>query len=242
LTPKKNRTQKQQRQIAGAGVALFLLLSALVLWKVGLPMVRLASQPEAFRLWVEGYGWWGRLIYMGMVFLQVLVAVIPGEPLEIAGGYVFGAVEGTILCLLAASLGSFAVIALVRRFGVYLVEVFFSREKINSLRFLRDTKGRTILFFLLFMVPGTPKDLLSYGAGLLDIPLPALFLICSLGRIPSVVTSTIGGDALGTQSYGFAVAVFLVTMAISGLGLFLYHRISQKNNENHPDKNNGGKS
>lgn len=67
----------------------------------------------------------GRLHRHGV--LQVLVAIIPGEPLEIAGGYAFGAVWGTVLCLLGAFLGSAAVFAVVRKWGVPLVEVFFHR-------------------------------------------------------------------------------------------------------------------
>ena len=68
-------------------------------------MVRFAREPEAFRQWVADHGIWGMAAYAGMVFLQVLVAIIPGEPLEIAGGYAFGAVWGTVLCLLGSVLG-----------------------------------------------------------------------------------------------------------------------------------------
>lgn len=92
-------------------------------------MVRLASDPENFRQWLEERKLGGLLIYGAMVFFQVLFAVIPGEPLEIAGGYAFGAVWGTLVCLVAATLGSLLVFGLVRRFGTRLVEVFFSRGK-----------------------------------------------------------------------------------------------------------------
>lgn len=207
---------------------IFVLASALVIWLVGIPMLRFASRPEAFRDWIEGHGAWGRLAYMGMVITQVLVAFIPGEPLEIAGGYAFSAPEGTALCLLASSLGSAVVICLVRRYGVRLVEVFFTREKIRSLRFLRSSPKRTLLFLLIFTLPGTPKDLLCYFAGLTDIKLPVLLLICSLGRIPSIVTSTLGGDALGTRQYVFAAAVFAATLAVSMLGLMAYDRLCKK--------------
>ena len=160
-----------------------------------------------------------------MVFFQVLFAVIPGEPLEIAGGYAFGALWGTIYCLLAATLGSLLVFVLVRRFGTRLVEVFFSLEKLQKVRFLQSASRRNVLFLVVFMIPGTPKDLLCYFAGLTDIKLPVFLLVASLGRLPSVITSTIGGDALGTQNYAFAVVVFLVTFLISVGGLLCYQRI-----------------
>lgn len=83
---------------------------------------------------------------------------------------------------------------------------------------------------MIFMIPGTPKDLLCYFAGLTDIKFPVFLLVCSLGRLPSVVTSTVGGDALGTQDYLFAVVVFLVTFLISVGGLLCYRQICKRHN------------
>lgn len=215
----------RQKALAWAAVLLFFLVTALVCWRVGIPMVRLASEPEQFRQWIQQQKLGGQAVYVGMVALQVLAAIIPGEPLEIAGGYAFGAVEGTLLCLLGGAVGSLLVLCLVRRFGLPVVEVFFSREKLRTIRFLKHSSRRTLLFLVIFMVPGTPKDLLCYFAGLTDIPFPVLLLICTLGRLPAIVTSTIGGSALGSQRYLLAGLVFLLTLLLSGGGLLLYKKI-----------------
>ena len=90
----------------------------------------------AFRALVEEKGLYARLLFLCLVFVQVVVALIPGEPLEIAGGYAFGAVGGTLLCLVGATLGSILVFALVRKFGVKLFEVF--DEKIEHMRALKN--------------------------------------------------------------------------------------------------------
>lgn len=198
-------------------------------------MVRLASDPEGFRQWLEQRKLGGVLVYGAMVFFQVLFAVIPGEPLEIAGGYAFGAVWGTVVCLAAATLGSILVFGLVRRFGTRLVELFYPEEKFRSIRFLQKASRRNFLFLIIFMIPGTPKDLLCYFAGLTDIKFPVFLLVCSLGRIPSVITSTIGGDALGTQSYLFAGIVFGITFLISAGGLLCYQQICKRHGET-PEK------
>ena len=234
MKTKKELSQKQQKAVSIASFCTLLLMLVLLCAVIGRPMVRFASDPDKFRDWVEGHGVWGMLAYMGMVAVQVLAALIPGEPLEIAGGYAFGAVKGTLLCLLAASLGSAAVICLVRRYGLRLVEVFFPKEKIQSLRFLRSSPKRTLLFLLIFMLPGTPKDLLCYYAGLTDIKLPVLLIICSLGRLPSIVTSTAGGDALGTESYLFAVIIFAATFVLSALGLFIYNMLCKRHEKSTP--------
>ena len=77
-------------------------------------------------------------------------------------------------------------------------------------------------------IPGTPKDLLSYFAGLTDIKLGRWLVISTIARLPSVITSTIGGNAVGEQNYLFAVLVFAGTLAVSALGLWIYQRISKR--------------
>lgn len=226
---KKNElTSAQQKALGVAVIVAAIVMMLLILVLVGVPLLRFASQPERFRAWVDSHGFVGRLAYIGMVFLQVMVAILPGEPFEIAGGYAFGAVEGTLLCLLASTLGSICVFLLVRRFGQRLVEVFFSREKLRSIRFLKATPRRDLLFLIIFMLPGTPKDLLCFFAGLTDIRFGVWLVICSLGRLPAIISSTVGGDALGTKNYWGAILVFVVTLLISGAGLLIYERLCRR--------------
>lgn len=225
---RKHLSKKQQKYVSIAAIAIAVIAIALIIWLAGVPLVRFASEPEKFRQWVDNNGIWSRFAYMGMVILQVVIAVLPGEPFEIAAGYAFGAVEGSLLCIAASTLGSITVFLLVRYFGVPLVEVFFSEEKLHRIKFLKSTPKRDFIFFIIFMIPGTPKDLLCYFAGLTDIRLSLWLLICSLGRLPSIVTSTVGGDALGTSNYWFAAAVFAITLVISLVGLLFYKKICNR--------------
>lgn len=230
----------RQRVIAGLVLAAIAAAIAIAGLLVGRPILELVSDPAAFRIWVADKGIWGKAAYASMVIVQIMIAFIPGEPLEIAGGYAFGALAGSLLCLAAGAAGSCIVIFLVRRFGQRLVNFFFSRERVRSLKFLQSSKKRTILFMLIFMIPGTPKDLLCYFAGLTDISFPVLALICTMGRIPSVVTSTIGGSALGQSSYIFAASVFAGTFALSIAGLAIYNAISKRHSQKtalHENKN-----
>ena len=225
--------KKKKSQKAAGALALIICagLVALIVWKIGIPAVTFASEPEKFRAWVDGNGIVGRLAFIGMTIVQVIIAILPGEPFEIAAGYAFGAVEGTFLCVIAAAAGSMLVFFLVRTFGMWLVEIFFSAEKLESVRFLKTSEKKNILFLIIFMIPGTPKDLLSYVAGLTDMKAPLWLLICSLGRLPSIITSTVGGSAIGDKNYLFAAAVFVVTMVISIGGVLVYNRICRKNSE-----------
>ncbi len=225
---KRHFTKNQKKLIGGVAIVIFVVFSAAICWFVGKPMVKFVSEPEKFRMWVDSHGLWSQVAYVGMTLLQVLVAVIPGEPLEISGGYAFGALRGSVLCLLGGVLGSVAVFALVRRFGRELVDIFFPREKLEKLKFLQSSPKRDALFWLVFMVPGTPKDLLCYFAGLTDLSWGKWLLLCTVGRLPSVLTSTIGGSALGVKDYQFAILVFAVTLAVSGVGLLIYRAICRR--------------
>ena len=237
MPQKPSLTQKQKKIAAACTLAVFILLSAAVCWFVGRPMIRFAKQPELFRQWVDSLGLWGMIVYVGMCILQVVVAIIPGEPLEICGGYAFGGVWGSVLCMLGIFLGSVIVFALVRKLGQPMAEIFFPPEKLEKLHFLKHSPKRDYLFWLIFTVPGTPKDLLCYFAGLTDIRWGVWLLLCSVGRLPSVLTSTVGGSALGGRSYLFAALVFGGTLLLSLVGLLIYRCVCRRHEKNnYPEK------
>ena len=220
--------KKKKKLIAGILMAVAVIIIALVCIFVGIPLIKLAGKPQEFRDWVDSKGIWGPVLYVALVIFQILIAFIPGEPLEIVAGYVFGTFKGTVLCIAAASLGSIIVLFLVRKFGKALLEIYFDKEKIENLKFLQSSQKKIVVFMILFIVPGTPKDLLCYYGGLTDIPMPLLIFICTVCRLPSIITSTIGGNALGTGEYGFAIIVFAVTAVISAIGIYIYNRLSKK--------------
>ena len=225
MDSQRHLTERQKKWIAGGGLCLFLLLSLLIFWFAGRPLIRFAQEPERFRQWVDQQGLWAHVLFTGMVILQVIVAVIPGEPLEIAAGYAFGAVEGTLLCVLGTFIGGILVFLLVRRFGLRAVEVFFPPEKLRKLRFLHNERRLSQWVFFIFFLPGTPKDLLCYFVGLTAMPLRTWVLISAVARLPSIITSTVGGNALGMGEYTFAIIVFAATLVISGIGLLLYRAV-----------------
>lgn len=227
--PQEERRYRRRRKMVSLLSLLILLLffAAVTVW-IGGPLLEMLGDPDEFRSWVDSHSMFGRLIFIGMVILQAIVAVIPGEPMEIGAGYAFGAVEGTILCLVGTAIGSSLVFLFTKKLGIRMVEAFISREKLQSLKFLQNAERLNLVIFLAFLIPGTPKDVLTYFAGLTPIRLRTFLLLTSLARIPSVVSSTLGGNALGTENYGMAVVVFLVTAVISAVGALIYKQHTQK--------------
>lgn len=224
----KGITEKQKKTLSIIAFLLFLAFCGVVGWFIGKPMLEFFDDPQKFKAWVDEKGILGRIAFIGMVFFQVVIALVPGEPLEMGAGYAFGAIEGTILCMLGITLGSMVVFLLVRKLGVRFVEVFFSREKINSLKFLKNKKRRAVITFLVFFLPGTPKDLLTYFVGLTDIKMSHFILLASIARLPSIITSTIGGGALGDKEYITAGIVFAATLFFSLGGLLIYNHLQKR--------------
>lgn len=160
--------------------------------------------------------------------VQVIVALVPGELVEIAAGYCFGSWVGSLLCLVGIVLGSCTTILLVRYWGSRFVYAFYPKEKIDALPIINDPPKRNILTFILFVIPGTPKDLFTYAIGLTDMSIPLYIALTTAARFPSVILSTLSGDAVGTKDYKMAVVFIIITAAVSGTGLLIYRAILKR--------------
>ena len=221
-------TRRQQRIAAVIISLVVIIIISFICIYIGIPLMKFITEPERFRAWVENHGILGRAIYVLIVLLQVAIAIVPGEPLEIAAGYAFGVLEGSLLYMIGAMIGSILVFYLVRHYGIRFLEIFFSSDKLQSLQFLKNNRKRSVLLFIIFLIPGTPKDLLCYYAGLTDMKLSTFLIINAVGRLPALLTSVVGGNALGVQSYTAAIVVFGITLLFSVIGYFIYQRISSK--------------
>ena len=221
-----NRTQYIVRRKWLSAVSLvtfvvILVLLTLLFTKVLSPYLKSADKLREF---LETYGWKGRFILLGLQCLQVVVAFIPGEIIELGAGYAYGAFQGLLICLVGVALSSSIIFLLVKKIGAPMVEMFISREKMNQLAFLNDEQKLKRLTFWLFFIPGTPKDVLTYFVGLTDMSLWQFLFITLIARIPSVISSTVCGQMLGDKDYVTAALVFAVTGIVSIIGYYLYNR------------------
>ena len=217
--------QKKKRIAAIACAAVFLVFAGAVCWLVGKPMIEFVSEPEKFRAWVDQSGIWGRLAFVGMMAFQIVLAFIPGEPLEIGAGYAFGCPMATCLLLLGIALGSAAIFFIVRRLGMKVVDLFVPRQKLDELAFINSEKRRTLFVFFSFLIPGSPKRTISYFMGMTTMPAWTFILVSTLARLPAVVVSTYGGEALGDQRYILALLVFAGMLLAGGVGALVYRRV-----------------
>lgn len=180
------------------------------------------SDIGSIRGWVEAQGALAPLAMAAAVVAQIVVAVLPGEPIELAAGYLFGFWGGTAVCLAGSLSGTLVVVALVRTFGMRAVGLFFSREQIESVPWLRDSAKLEAIMFAVFLIPGTPKDILTYAAALTECPWWRIAAITTVGRIPSVVSSTLAAGFAAEGDWLLAAATVAVTAALAIAGGALY--------------------
>lgn len=221
-------TQRKQKNIWLTVIGVILIAMIAVSVCVAIPMVRLAEDPMALKAWVEGFGAWGRLVFIGLLILQVIIAFVPGGPFELAAGYAYGALEGTILCMIAFILGSAVIFLLVRKFGTRVVELFVSQKEIKQLEFLKNPRKTRTLAFILMVIPGSPKDALNYIAGLTNLKLQEWLLIVAVGRVPALISTVISGAAAGERKFALSVMVMALTAVVSGLGVLYYRHICKQ--------------
>ena len=161
------------------------------------------ENPRMFRNFVEEHYVWGLIIMFFMFVIQVILALIPGGLLEVACGYAFGAVVGGIISVAGIMTGSALTILLVRKLGKKFAQLFYSKEKLESISFLKNKKKRNILVFLVFLIPGTPKDLLTYVVGLTDMSIITYLILTGIARTPAILISTIefAGTKIDTEIF-----------------------------------------
>ena len=203
---------------------LLFLLSYFVLW----PMVQDFRDPEYFRMQIADKGFVGKLTMIGLFMLQIFFAFLPGEVFEVGAGYAFGGLEGSILCIIGTTLSSTVIFLLVKRFGVRMVTLFFERHHIDEWSFMKNSKKRNLLTFMLFLIPGTPKDLLTYFIGLTPMKLHTFLLLTLPARLPSLLSSTLTGGMLGSEKYGLAALCYGITAVLTVICVIWYRKESRR--------------
>lgn len=206
--------------IGGAALFALLIIAALAIW--GPSLWRFFSNGEAVKAWVDAQGHWAPLAMAALVVAQIVIAVLPGEPVELAAGYLFGFWEGTAICLAGGLAGTLVVTALVRLLGMRIVRRLFSTKKLESISWLHDSQRFELLMFIVFLIPGTPKDVLTYAAGLTTCPWWRIAAITTVGRIPSIITSTLAAGFASSGNWTAAIVTVAVTLVLVAMGSSAY--------------------
>ena len=203
-------------------------ITALLCWEYLPGLLAWLADARAVRAFVSDHAFVSRLAMLGINIVQVLLAFLPGEPVELASGYAFGFWEGTALCLVASGLATSAIYWATRRWGWKLVGLFFDRSLFDRFSWLKSAKRLELIMLIVFLIPGTPKDFLTYFAGLTNMRFLPVVLIATFGRIPSIVTSTIAASAVGSGNWPLVACTLVASAFLLAVGGLMYRRLRSR--------------
>ncbi len=172
---------------------------------------------NAFKERVNNSGIIGFLMLFGLQFAQIFLFIIPGEPIEILAGICYGGLWGTVFIMVAAAIISAFIYLLVHKLGRKFIYDFVDKnkiEKIEKSKIFKNPKTIRFIIFILFFIPGTPKDLLTYIAALLPIKPLDFIIISTIARFPSVISSTLAGANLLSGNWHFSLLIYGITFLL----------------------------
>jgi len=188
------------------------------IWVQFIKLHDLYQDHQEFKKTISSYGAYAPLAYILLQVLQIVIAPIPGGAVEFLGGVLFGVKAGFIYSMIGLTLGSWLAFSLARIFEKVAVEKFVSKQTRKKFDYLVEHQG-AILSFILFLIPGFPKDALCYILGLTPMHLGIFLTISTIGRIPGTLMATLQGAKAFEHQY----MLFLILMGLSALVILIFY-------------------
>ena len=188
-------------------------------------MTDLFARRQELKQYIEAQGIVGILIFLSFQVFQVVVAAVPGEIVQIAGGYIYGTFWGTVYLVIGVAIGSAIDFFIARWLGFEVVKTFIPERRLRQLYDLVRGPRSNLVMFLLFLIPGLPKDVLTYVAGLTPVPAGRFLLIAIVARLPALVGSTFIGASFQQENTALAIALFGAAVVLFFLGVLYRDKI-----------------
>ena len=152
------------------------------------------------------------LLIIGLQIIQVVVCVLPGQPIQFAASYMFGVGTGFLLSIIGAIIGTTISFSLAKALGSEAMHLFFGEEKVSEYQRRLNSGRGLMLAFLIYIIPGVPKDLVSYAAGISEMRFRTFVLAATVGRSPAMLGSLLIGHFFGKQNYSAMIILTVVTV------------------------------
>jgi len=203
-----------------------MLLLATFLLVVGLSIYHwreyfvILTHKDSLETWVNSFGIWKYIVFIFAQFVQVVVFMIPGEVVHIAGGYLFGGLWGSLLSIIGITLGSLTCFTVARVIGQPIVEIFMHKKNIDNLKRKISNQRLSISLFLIFIIPGLPgKDAFAYIAGLTPIRFIDFLIITMVARAPWVIAASFWGSSLEKGNYAAVIIIMAISVVLFVFGI-----------------------
>lgn len=229
---------KNQRKIKIIKTTLTIIIVVILgifFWKIA-PFIKDLSTTKgqiAFKNKINSMGFAGILLLFSLQILQILLVVLPGEPFEVLAGMCYGTWGGWLFITLSVFITTTIIFFSVRKLGQKYLYNFFKKEKVEKImnsKLLKNETNLEIILCLVFLLPGTPKDLFVYLGGLLPVKPLRFILIATLVRFPSVITSTMVGANISNGNWKISLIIYLVTFTVTAIFMIML-KVKDKNKE-----------
>jgi uncharacterized membrane protein YdjX (TVP38/TMEM64 family) len=183
-------------------------------------VVRLYRDKHFLKETVSAWGWFAPIVFIGIQALQVIVSPVPGEITGPVGGALFGTTWGLVYSTIGLTIGTLVCFGLGRLWGEPLIRPWLSEHHWNRMNFILEAEG-AILCFILYLIPGFPKDIISYLFGISPMPFWIFAVVSTFARIPGTWISSYFGAHVGDQQYVWA-AIFIALVTAVCLPIYYY--------------------
>ncbi|MDB2223451.1 TVP38/TMEM64 family protein [Halorubrum ezzemoulense] len=177
------------------------------------------TNAEALRTWLDQFGIFAPIVFIGLQALQVIVAPIPGQVVALVAGFLFGPLAGTVYSLTGVLIGSAVAFSLSKRYGRTFVERVIHEDVIARFDGFVDTVGVPGLFAFV-IIPGLPDDAICFLSGLTKWSLPTFMAVIAVGRLPAYVLTVYAGGQLASGRFLSAMALVALVVAASAVGYY----------------------
>lgn len=186
------------------------------------------KDPNKIKNIILSYGSYGIIIFLLFQIIQVVAFFIPGEVIQITGGYIYGTLLGSIYSLIGIALGSILVFSLAHVYGRPLVHKIISKKDLKFFDRLLNIKNIKLIVFLLYLIPGIPKDALGYICGISDIKFKDFFILSTLGRIPGILASAYFGASIHRGNKSILIIVGIIASLLFVVGVLKGEKMIRK--------------
>ncbi|MEK3899785.1 TVP38/TMEM64 family protein [Paenibacillus sp. FSL R7-0179] len=191
-------------------------------------LLRLTMSLDAFRDYILSTGKLGPVMLVLFQILQTVIAPIPGEVVQIAGGYIYGTTLGAVYVTGGMMLGAMIAFYFTRFLGGSFIERLLQKDKFKWMRGMMDNKKFSIFLFIVFIIPGFPKDMFIYAAGLTTMKPLRFFMILLVARFPWLLASVSVGANIYDKNYGPTIVISVISVLAFILGLIYKDKLIDK--------------
>lgn len=178
------------------------------------------KNPNILKEVILSYGNFSILVFILMQIIQVVAFFVPGEVIQIAGGYIYGAFLGGIISLIGITLGSIIVYFIANSYGKPFVEKLILLKKVRFFKKVLKAGSKKTVVFMFYLIPGIPKDALAYICGVSNISFKDFFIYSTLGRIPGIFISSFFGQKIYSGDTTSLITISVIMSIIFMVGIF----------------------